>query len=196
MDDTEGRVEIFYNGEWGTVCDDFWGIVDAHVVCREIGCPYGATAAPLRATFGEGTGTIWLDDIGCTGDELYLSDCNHRGWGIENCLHSEDAGVQCNKTGTHIYISYVLTNLLQLPLSTHTDCDIPGRNRTNIDIRLVNGSQEGSGRVEILVNNQWGTICDVFWGLADAEVVCRDLGFNGALRATTGGCECIWYLLT
>ena len=100
MDSTEGRVEIFYNGEWGTVCDDLWGITDADVVCREIGCPNGATQATTRAEFGVGTGTIWLDNVQCTGTELYLSDCAHNGWGENNCAHSEDAGVRCNRLGT------------------------------------------------------------------------------------------------
>ena len=72
------------------------------MVCREIGCPYGATAAHRQATFGQGTGAIWLDNVHCAGDELYLSDCVHNGWGEENCLHYEDAGVQCNRTGTPI----------------------------------------------------------------------------------------------
>ena len=62
-------------------------------------------------------------------------------------------------------------------------------NRTNIDIRLANSIQPGSGCVEIFVNGQWGTICDVFWGLADAEVACRDLGYTRALQATDGGCK-------
>ena len=104
MDDTEGRVEIFYDGEWGTVCDDLWGLVDAHVVCREIGCPNGAIAAPLRAEFGQGTGTIWIDNVQCTGNENYLSECPHIGWGVHNCAHSEDAGVRCNSTGILYYI--------------------------------------------------------------------------------------------
>lgn len=75
--------------------------------------------------------------------------------------------------------------------STYTilfvDCDIPGRNRT--DIRLAGSNEPASGRVEILVGDQWGTICDVFWGLADAEVVCRDLGYTGALQATGAACK-------
>ena len=103
VDETEGRVEIFYDGEWGTVCDDFWGIPDANVVCREIGCPYGATEAPLQAVFSQGTGTIWIDNVHCTGNENYLSDCPHNGWGDHNCVHSEDAGVRCNRTGTYSY---------------------------------------------------------------------------------------------
>ena len=98
-------MEIFYNGEWGTVCDDFWGLEDANVVCRQIGCPYGATAAPRLATFGEGAGTIWLDNVHCAGTEDYLSDCVHNGWGIENCAHYEDAGVQCFTIGMYVYLS-------------------------------------------------------------------------------------------
>lgn len=69
----------------------------------------------------------------------------------------------------------------------HVDCDIPGRNRS--DIRLAGSTEPASGRVEILVGDQWGTICDVFWGLADGEVVCRDLGYVGAVQATGGACE-------
>ena len=103
IDETEGRVEIFYDGEWGTICDDFWGIADANVVCREIGCPYGAIEAPRAATFGEGTGTIWLDNVHCTGNELYLSNCVHNGWGINNCAHFEDASVRCNSRGKPIF---------------------------------------------------------------------------------------------
>lgn len=117
MVETEGRVEIFYDGEWGTVCDDFWGLVDAHVVCREIGCPYGATAAPSRAAFGQGTGTIWIDNVHCTGNENYLSQCPHNGWGSHNCAHSEDAGVRCNVTGTY-------TKLTQLHIITSILCTI------------------------------------------------------------------------
>ena len=74
-----------------------------------------------------------------------------------------------------------------MPYYYFQDCDIGGRNRS--DIRLAGSTDRGSGRVEIRVGDQWGTICDVFWGLADAEVSCRDLGYSGALQATGGGCK-------
>ena len=90
----EGRVEIFYNGEWGTVCDDFWDLKDAIVVCRQLGYTT-AVRRTIEAEFGEGTGTIWLDNIHCSGTENKLSECNANSWGSTNCYHRQDAGVVC-----------------------------------------------------------------------------------------------------
>lgn len=93
--DTEGRVEIAFNGEWGTVCDDGWDINAAKVICRMLGHSY-AIAATARAHFGQGSGITWLDDVVCTGSESRIDECNHDGWGEHNCDHTEDAGVICS----------------------------------------------------------------------------------------------------
>jgi len=90
----KGRVELFHNGTWGTVCDDGWDIQDAGVVCRQLRFP-GAVRAPDSAHFGEGSGKIWLDDVQCVGNERSIEDCQHGEWGIPNCKHSEDASVIC-----------------------------------------------------------------------------------------------------
>ena len=92
----EGRIEINYNsGGWGTICDDLWSIEDADVACRMLGFK-SAFSATRRASFGEGSGIIWLDNVQCNGTESSLLECSHNGLFKHNCKHSEDAGVSCS----------------------------------------------------------------------------------------------------
>ena len=99
---SSGRVEVFYNGTWGTICDDSWDLQDADVVCRQLGYD-GALSAPRAAAFEKGTGPIWLDDVGCFGNEKSIFQCGHKEWGVENCRHSEDAGVVCRPKGRVVF---------------------------------------------------------------------------------------------
>ncbi len=92
----EGRVEVFYDGSWGTVCDDLWGTSDAVVVCVQLGLSYVGRAYS-RAHFQRGVDLILLDDVRCRGDEADLMSCPHLPVGEHNCQHFEDAGVSCEE---------------------------------------------------------------------------------------------------
>ncbi|XP_022799235.1 deleted in malignant brain tumors 1 protein-like, partial [Stylophora pistillata] len=147
---SSGRVEVWFNGTWGTICDNSWDLQDADVVCRQLGYD-GALSAPGNATFGQGIGQIWLEDVKCAGNETLIAECSHGEWGAHNCGHVKDAGVVCRPEA----------------------------------IRLVSpNNSPSSGRVEVLHRGTWGTICDDSWDIRDAEVVCRQLGYDGTLSAT------------
>jgi deleted-in-malignant-brain-tumors protein 1 len=90
---TEGRVEVCYNGEWGTVCDDNWGPPDAKVVCRQLGLP--TEYAEALYAYGGGSGLIHFAGFRCHGNESHLVNCSvdFSGLAVIHCRHYEDAGV-------------------------------------------------------------------------------------------------------
>uniref|UniRef100_A0A3Q4N0K9 SRCR domain-containing protein n=1 Tax=Neolamprologus brichardi TaxID=32507 RepID=A0A3Q4N0K9_NEOBR len=147
-----GRVEVYHNNSWGTVCDDGWDLNDAAVVCRQLNCG-SALEVPQSAQFGAGTGQICLDNVGCSGNESSLIECNGSGFGTYSCGNHHDADVICSGKKAFRY---------QLAGSGLTRC---------------------SGRVEIYYNNIWGTVCDDYWDLKDAQVVCRQINCGTALEA-------------
>ncbi|XP_077167696.1 scavenger receptor cysteine-rich domain-containing group B protein isoform X2 [Paroedura picta] len=171
----QGRVEIFYNNTWGTVCDDDWDIVDANVVCRQLGCGH-ALAMPPTLFFGRGHGPIFLDNVDCKGREKALSECGSRGWGIHNCYHYEDVAVTCNEL--------MPTQAARGLTSKAATISLQNGERDG-SLRLVRGRNSCQGRVEIFYKGNWGTVCDDDWGLSDAGVVCRQMGCGRAVDYKT-----------
>ena len=80
--------------EWGTVCHDSWSSVDARVVCRQLGYSDTDSVAFTSSHFGNGIGSIFLDDVGCSGSESQLINCYYDSV-TSDCSHLEDAGVRC-----------------------------------------------------------------------------------------------------
>ena len=90
---SEGRLEVLYNGIWGTVCDDGFSMSAADTVCRQLGY---TGAIGFETSMSPGADPIWLDDLSCTGAETSIIQCDHRGWASHDCKHSEDIAVRCN----------------------------------------------------------------------------------------------------
>ena len=93
-----GRVEVFHDGQWGTICTHGWDIEDARVACHQLGYPDAVRTLPWYEV-PSGSERIWLEEVACSGEEQNINDCAHPGWGNNNCAHFDDAGVECNRTG-------------------------------------------------------------------------------------------------
>ena len=114
----EGRVEIFYNSSWGSVCDTDWGTEEGDVVCRQLG--FGPPILTTKgshydSTTEEGekrTVNLWLGNIECVGSEAMLAACSHSQWGMANCKTEQEAGVKCS--GRSVIILYFVRNIFPL----------------------------------------------------------------------------------
>ncbi|XP_021377036.1 neurotrypsin-like [Mizuhopecten yessoensis] len=164
-----GRLEVWYDGEWGTVCEDEWRNFpqNAQVACRQLGYSGGDhrrvnKMVNLAVKF-------WIDDLQCQNNERRLSDCMFKGWGNENCFHAlfDDVFLTCK----------------------------PYRDGS---IRMIGGSNKYEGRLEVYVSGEWGGICINKWdgNVLNAHVACRQLSFTGGtfrhLNISERGMETFW----
>ncbi|XP_053556354.1 lysyl oxidase homolog 3 [Bombina bombina] len=164
----EGRIEVFYNQEWGTICDDDFTIENAHVLCRHLGFT-AATGWTHSAKYGKGIGRIWLDNVICSGNEKIISDCKSRGWGNSDCTHEEDAGVICKDERIP---GFVQPNTIETEQRQVEEVRLRSV-VTNAKKRLP----VSEGILEIRHRNSWDQVCDVGWTQKNSYVICGMLGF-------------------
>ncbi|CAG9815213.1 unnamed protein product [Phaedon cochleariae] len=198
----EGRVEVTAFGRSGYICDDKFGIVDANVVCRELGFVLGAAEVKGQSHFAkdlkEKDTQYMMDEIECVGNETSLLDCGFAGWGIHDCTDQEIVGVVCKTPQENCGKGYWKCDTGSECVSYDfvcdgvNDCSDDSDERDNYceaptDIRLVNGSNSAEGRLEIKHHGIWGTVCDDDFNEDAAKVVCRHFGYKGMVVVKKDG---------
>ncbi|XP_069856086.1 CD5 antigen-like [Dipodomys merriami] len=91
----EGRVEVWHQGQWNTVCSTGWNLRAAKVVCRQLGCGRALLTHRQCNKASRGQGPIWTSQIACSGQEAALQDCRLGPWEKNNCTHDDDTWVEC-----------------------------------------------------------------------------------------------------
>ena len=109
---------VKHGGEWGTVCDDGFGVTEALSACHTLGFSGAKITAALESGHSmsmfkdlsqlfqsdyssytppdtPSDNSILMDDVSCATNTTNFLTCSHRGWGVENCGHDEDVLLTC-----------------------------------------------------------------------------------------------------
>ncbi|XP_067884747.1 lysyl oxidase homolog 3B-like isoform X2 [Heterodontus francisci] len=164
----EGRVEVFYEGEWGTICDDDFKLENAHVLCKMMGFTK-ATGWTHSAKYGKGAGRVWLDNLDCRGTEKDVSECKSLGWGQTDCTHEEDAGVICKDERIPGFIDSNVISVQSEQIEEVRLRPVVTNARRRLPVT--------EGFVEVKYKGRWEQICDNGWNYKNSRVICGMLGF-------------------
>ncbi|XP_053388125.1 scavenger receptor cysteine-rich type 1 protein M160-like isoform X2 [Mercenaria mercenaria] len=196
----DGRIELYVDGKWGSIDRRFIDMYQAKTICNT----HGASLAMYfdTAIYGVGTGPILIRHLYCTKEMDTVNSCLLSSPYRPNSSHLFDLSIVCTPCGLpEIYNGDpVAFNGTELTVACHTGfyptqikmkclknnswseeqrCTPYHAFPLNVsDIQLKDNDAAFGGRVEILVNGTWGTICDTNFDFADARVICKMFGLK------------------
>uniref|UniRef100_A0AAX7ULD7 Lysyl oxidase homolog n=1 Tax=Astatotilapia calliptera TaxID=8154 RepID=A0AAX7ULD7_ASTCA len=175
----EGYVEVKDGGKWKQICNKDWTQFNSRVICGMFGFPGERKYNPrvYKMFARRRKPTYWDYSVNCTGNEAHLSSCK-----LGQAVLEKSNGT-CPR-GLPVVVSCVPGKDFAPTLMTGFR---KAFRQEQPLVRLRGGAIVGEGRVEVLKNGEWGTICDDKWSLLSATVVCRELGFGTAKEALSGG---------
>ena len=109
---------------WGTICNEWWDIKSAGMVCRSMGFLGATSTRKFKSSYV--TNGVWLTYVNCDFAAPSLDDCTHSGWGIKDCSPDDyDAGAVCTNCQVNIG-GYYRFNCESCSTTSRGQCDKSG----------------------------------------------------------------------
>ncbi|RDD40320.1 Antigen WC1.1 [Trichoplax sp. H2] len=176
-----GRLAIYYNGTWGTVCRQGLSSITIKAMCKQLGL--GSTGYLSTAKILPYADTrIWIsgNNITCPAIGTSLEPCSLDNWGeIGSCTHADDAFINCFKNPSFQPPLSAIGALIAPFVREIRKYDVLSANTLSIR----NGLNSTSGYLNMNINGTNGTICSINWNMNSANVACRQLGYLGAITS-------------
>ncbi|XP_065883870.1 scavenger receptor cysteine-rich domain superfamily protein-like isoform X6 [Dysidea avara] len=151
-DQGSGRLELFFNNQWGTICINGFTRESADTACRQLGRSRALSFGEAdELGFGQGNGTIHFSEVDCSDDDIHILHCDNNSSRISQCTHGDDVGLVC---------------------SGITAFQFTG------GVRLVGGPYRSEGRLQLYFFNVWGGVCGRNFSTLEANAVCKRLGYT------------------